>query len=81
MNIKKAHASDAAVQPTKTCHTIRGRRESLGLTQVDLARLSGLSLSMVAQLERGAFPVSQRARSLPRIEATLDRLAAEVRRG
>jgi transcriptional regulator with XRE-family HTH domain len=61
--------------------TLTDRRKKLGITQTDMARESGVSLSMIAKLESG-HRNNPTLRIIQLIEATLDRLeGAKAARG
>jgi predicted transcriptional regulator len=55
--------------------TLRQRREALGIAQEHLARLAGVSHSMVCMLDAGYTPGRSRVRD--QVLAVLDRLEAE----
>jgi predicted transcriptional regulator len=60
---------------TITTVDVRGRREALGVSQVQLALRSGVSLTWLRAIEAGLQPTGSRA--LARVETALDRLEHE----
>lgn len=55
------------MKPTELGKRLVARRKHLGLKQVDVAQSSGLSVSMISMLERGA--------RTPTLNGTLERMA------
>lgn len=67
---------EKAPQLVQLGDALRARREALGITQYELARLSGMHRTFVAAVERGERNVS--VLTLLRLTLALESTAAEI---